>query len=157
MDRFTWGVVGAVALLSLAAIVSVFAVRSAQPAPDLSTPEGVVIAYIQAVQNKDADRAWELLTGPEAVSGPPRSAGIDPKDSFRNEVNNAYRSGERRLRIVDSTITGDTAKVTVEVTNVPAGPGIFFDGSNSHPVNFSLVRRDGAWRINSAPYIWELG
>lgn len=157
MDRFTWGVVIGVVALSFAAIVSVLVVRSGQAPPDLSTSEGVVTAYVLAIQNNRPDAAWELLTGPEAVSGsfrPP--GGALTRDSFRNDVNNAYRGGNRRVRILSSNLTGDTAQVLVEVSNVPSGPGVLFGGTYSRTVNFSLVGQGNTWRINAAPPMWEL-
>ena len=157
MDRFTWGVVIGVVSLSLAAIVSILVVRSGQAPPDPSTPEGVATAYIQAIQSNQPDAAWALLTGPEAVSGSFRAPGTTTtQDSFRNEVNNVHRSGNRRLRILSAVVTGDAAQVQIEVTNVPAGPDVLFGGSFSRTTNFSLVRQGNTWRINSAPPVWEL-
>jgi len=157
MDRFTWGVVVGVVSLSVVAIVSILVVRAGQAPPDLTIPEGVVTAYIIAIQNNQPDAAWELLTGPQAVTGSFRPPGEAPtRDSFRNDVNNAYRSGNRRIRILSTSLTGDSAQVQVEVTNVTSGPGILFGSSYTRIANFSLVRQGDSWRINAAPPVWEL-
>jgi hypothetical protein len=157
VDRFTWGVVVGVVSLCLAALVSILVVRSGQAPPDLSTPDGTATAYIVAIQDNQPDAAWELLSGPEALSSTFRAPGSNAtRDSFRNDVNNASRPGNRRIRILSTSGTGETAQVQVEVTNVASGPGVLFGGSSSHTTNFSLVHQGGTWRINSAPPVWEL-
>jgi len=77
VDRFTWAVAGGVIAICVVALASVLATRAGQQPPDLSTPDGVAVAYALAVQNQDPDRAWGLLASPDAATlygspvGPP--------------------------------------------------------------------------------------
>lgn len=157
MDRLTWGVIGGVVALSLAAVLMVLLVRPAAAPPDLSTPAGAATAYILAIQDKRADEAWELLDTPEAAGvpmGPGRPATLE---TFRQQVNNVHSAPNKRIRIVDSSQTGDTARVDLEITSVSSGPFFFGGGSHSRPHTFSLRQRPAGWRITAAPPMWELG
>ena len=72
------------------------------------------------------------------------------------QVNNNFRRGDRRLRIVESKVTDDTARVDVEITTFSDGD-LFGPSSRSETVTFNLKRRDGAWRITSSPSLYQLG
>src|SRR5437763_3386267 len=62
MDRFTWGIVVGAVLLVAAGLASVTLARHPAAAPDLSTPEGVVRAYVTALDTGHPEQAWDLLT-----------------------------------------------------------------------------------------------
>ena len=51
MDRFTWGIVAGAVLLVALGLVSVTVLRRPVAAPDLSTPDGVVRAYVEDATN----------------------------------------------------------------------------------------------------------
>jgi len=163
MDRFTWSFVIGALVLCVIALASVFVTRAAPP-PDPTTPEGVVAEYILAVRDRDADRAWELLTPTANVGFPTAPPGVaasptTSRDAFRQQVANMPRSSDRqpRIRILDTTITGDTARVDVEVTTTSGGAPLFGGGENSQSFTFTLMRSDGTWRIDSAPSVYQLG
>lgn len=156
MDRFTWAaVVGIVALCAIA-IVSVLIGRQSAAPPDLATVDGVVTAYVVAIQEKRAEDAWALLASPRSAA-PGRYIGDeDTLDNFRRTVNNTSAQNNRRIRIQAVKVEGDTARVDADITVVSRQPLWFGFPSASHTVTFSLKREDGTWRITSAPSVWEL-
>ncbi len=153
IDRFTWGVVAGVLVLAAAGLVSAVVVRSGQSAPDLTTPRGLVTAYITDVQRDDADAAWDLLA-PEALERGPKGPGPSPalgKEEFRQQVLNS-RSSRSRVRILGVTRSADTATVLLEVTSVSGG---LFDNAYSRKIAVSLKRQGESWRITSDPSPWQ--
>jgi hypothetical protein len=161
MDRFTWAAVIAIVALCAAAMITVVVPRATQNPPDLTTPDGVVVAYITAIQDKRADDAWALLDSPQAISGwygDPRSSSGPTQEWFRQQVNNTYTGNRNsRIRIVETRIEGDTARIDAEVTRFSDSMPLFGSGSSSTTVTFNAQRRDGSWRITSSPSIWQLG
>ena len=158
MDKLPWAAVLGVLALSVAAIVSVLLPRPGQTPADPSSPEGVTTAYMNAIRDKRPDDAWALLDSPDAVAdgiGGPNRTRLT-QDQFRLQVNNNYRRGDRRLRIVESKITDDTARVDVEITTF-SDRDLFGPSSSSNTVTFNLKRRDGSWRITSSPSLYQLG
>jgi ketosteroid isomerase-like protein len=158
MDRFTWTFVAGAIALCVLAIASVFLVRAA-PRPSPSTPAGVVTSFIEAVRDREADRAWAQLA-PDAVVGsipPPLSSGTDKHDQFRQQMANLSQdgSGGRRLRITDVSENGTNARVTVEVSQTNGPP--LFGGTDVRTLTFTLKQVDGAWKINSTPSLFEIG
>jgi ketosteroid isomerase-like protein len=159
MDRFTWGFVGGALALCVLTIASIFLVRRQSP-PSLSAPAGAVTAYVQAVRDRDADRAWDLLA-PGAIVGPapPFSPASEaPRDAFRRQMATLDQGGggTRRIRIVGATEKDGTARVTIEITTTTAGPPLL-TGDDSRTVTFTLKQLDGAWKIDSGPSLYEIG
>jgi len=159
MDRFTWAFAAGGLAICVVAIASVFIVRAAGP-PPLSTPAGVVTAYVQAVRDRDADRAWGLL-GPAAAVGsvpPPPGSNTTTRDAFRRQVAGLPENGttSSRIRIAETTINGDSARVAVEITTTTGGPALF-GGEYSRSLTFGLKRVNGDWRIDTAPAPYEIG
>lgn len=159
MDRFTWAIATGVVAISLAALVSAIWVRRAESPPDLSTPQGVATAYILAIQRNEPDRAWDMLASPEAAGVPmgPRAEGMT-REIFRQQVYNAPTRGgqDRRLRILQSQVSGEVAKVNLEVTYFWSGPFGVGGGSNTSTRTIELRRHEATWRIAAAPSVWEL-
>jgi hypothetical protein len=126
----------AVALVVVVALIAVFA--RGGPAPlDADTPEGVVQRYAQAVVDGDLETAEGYLV-PELVESCERvSRGAD----------------DLRITLEETTERDDRARVEVLVVTVygsgPLGP----DEYESEEA-FDLVRVDGEWRIETAP--WDL-
>ena len=157
MDRFTWGAVVAVVVLCGVAIGSVLVGRQTTAPPDMGTPEGVVTAYVVAIQEKRADDAWSLLASPRAAQSGPRFESEDETlDGFRRTVNNTYGGNNRRMRILEVKRESETARVDVDVTTVSAEPFWFGIPSSSRTVTFNLKRDGATWKITSAPSVWEL-
>ncbi len=163
MDRFTWGFAIGAVVLCVVALVSVFVTRAA-PAPDPSTPAGVVTGYVIAVRDRDADRACALMAPGAAVRiapyAPSSQSSQTPCDSLRQDLTNMGRGsqGARRVRILNTAETGETARVDVEIT-MSSGPAIplISGGSNTQTLTFNLRRVNGEWRIDAAPAVYQIG
>jgi hypothetical protein len=158
MDRWTWGLVAGIVAICAVALGAALVSRGAQTPPDLATPEGVAVTYILAIQNREPDQAWDMLTGPEAAAGPfpgPRGE-VLTRETFRQQVLNQPRQNSRRLRLLGSSVSGDTAKVEVQLTY---GSGSFLGGSpsaNAQTRTFELKRQGATWRISAAPPVFDL-
>jgi hypothetical protein len=146
VDRFTWAFVGGAIAVCVLGIASTFYVRAAA-SPSLDSPSGVVFAYLQAIHDHDADRAWGLLA-PNATVG---TAPI-PEKSFRASVSAPAPGGSysRLMRIAGSNQNTDTASVSVEASS-SEGLGV----SDTRELTFRLKKIDSAWKIDSAPSIFE--
>ena len=156
MDRFTWAVAGGVVVLGVVAIISAAVLRGSPP-PDLSTPGGVASAYVLAIQSKHADEAWALLDSPRAVDVQPVRGGTPTKEDFQRQVNNSYSDPNKRIRLLKTEETGDTARVDPEITHVSQAPVLLGGGSASRTLSMSLKRSGESWRITAAPAVYELG
>ena len=136
-DRTLIVILSTIAALVLIALVVVFT-RGEPEALDPSTPAGVVQAYTAAVIDGDEDAAAEFLTAEASV-------GCGPVD--HGSTNNL------RVVLVSTTVRPSSADVVVSlVTSFNDGP--FGASEYEFESNFDLVRVDGAWLIDSAP--WEL-
>jgi hypothetical protein len=147
VDRFTWGVAAGAVILVVAAVTAVSLVQARQPAPDLSRPEGVVRAYLDALQAKRPEAAWDLLSS-AAQGGTTREAFIQRAIGYRP-------SPQERVTIDRVDVQGDTAYVTLSRTT--AVTGLFGPGSYSSEVTVRLVREGGQWRIDVPPDGYLIG
>ncbi len=150
MDRFTWGIVAGVVLLVAAGIATAAVLGGRQTPPDLSTPSGVVLEYVAALQRGDPDRAWSLL----ASSTQARTT----RDSFFLRAGGARPAQDARLSAENEQVQGDTATLDL-VRTYPGGRGPFSFGSQPYsqrsPVR--LVRENGQWRIGVPPDPYLVG
>jgi ketosteroid isomerase-like protein len=147
--------VAGVALLTVASLISLLVTRFQPPAGLLKTPEGVVTAFVQAIQAGNADQAWSYVSPSATVAGPPPAPPTRPvigKDDFRREVEATRGQQPARIRILDVSRNGDSATVRLEVTEVSGG---LFSSPSSHTVSLTLSRQDGSWLITSDPSPWQ--
>ncbi|TDW30753.1 hypothetical protein EDD25_2526 [Cryobacterium psychrophilum] len=131
-------IIGIIAALAAVALAVVFS-RGA-PAPlDESTPAGIVQRYAAAIITGDEATAARYLSpdAPDLCMPGDRSP---PNDNMR-------------ITLASTTIRGDTADVVVTMTTTYDG-GLFGPSSYDSDGTVSLVKTDGSWRIESAP--WEL-
>ena len=144
MDRFTWGIVAGTALLVAAAIVAALLVRQ-NPVPlDLSTPEGTVRAYLEAIDSGRPERAWELL-------GERQQAELT-RDDFISRATASHRSPrEGRITIDRTVVEGATARVELSQTVTSGGPPIFGPSSYTNRITARLEQQRGQWRITVPP------
>ena len=145
MTRFTWGIViGVLALVAVALALAFAAPTRTQP-PDLTTPEGVTLAFALALQQGDADQAWNLLA--------PSAQAQTTKDRFATRAAGVRGSYERaRLTVDDATIDGDTARTNLVRSYASTG-GLFGLGNSSYSNTSTtrLARDNGQWRITTPP------
>ncbi len=139
-------------LLAVTALASLLINRPGQQSPDLSTPGGVVTAYVQAIQAQQADQAWDLLAPEAAQPGPGVPMRPFTKEQFRQEVQSGHRQTSSRIRITSVTQEGNTATVQLEVTNVS---GDLLSSPYSQTFTVSLRRQGTSWRITSDPGPWQ--
>lgn len=141
-DKFLWGIIAGIVIVAILAIALYFARRNAAAGlPDTTTPEGVVSAYVLAVQQQDWERAYAFLADAPNRPDPARfrRVGIE-------ELSNQRNAG---VDIEGSRVTGDQAEVDLAVVNVSGG---LFADVYRNPGVALLERQDGAWKIREMPY-----
>ena len=136
-DRTLVVILAIIAALVIVALAVVFS-RGAPAQLDQATPEGTVQRYATAVLAGD-EAAAALYLSQAALD----SCGRMDSSSTDNT----------RISLVSTTVRDDTADVKIAITT-SYGSGPF--GSSDYETDgvVELVKADGAWRIESAP--WEL-
>lgn len=135
-DRTLLAAGAVVAILVVAAIVVVL---TGDRVVDLdpSTPEGVVQQYMNHALDDDEDEALALTT-------------LDPDDCTRMRAEVSYDRESVRIVLGDVDVSGDDADVDVTITRSSGDP---LDTHQwSEDVTFELVRVDGGWKIDEAPW-----
>jgi hypothetical protein len=145
VTRFTWGIVVGVLVLVGVSIGLALVLPRTQPAPDLETPDGVALAYGLAMQRREPEAAWDLLSS-EAQTRTTRERFI----SRASDIAGSYERA--RLSVEDTRVTGDTARVElVRTYSGSGGPFGLGSGTNSNRSTINLVREQQGWRISSPP------
>lgn len=126
-------VVGVIVLLIV--LVGVLAANRSVTDHDLTTPEGVVQAYVAAVVDGDHQAAADLLSEDSRCD-------VDDLDG-------AYVPELDRVVLLDTEVDADRARVYVE-TVAAEGPFGAFDYSERH--TFLLERSGTYWRITARPW-----
>lgn len=121
-------IVAAVVVL-LAAVAALLAVNRQPPDLDPSTPEGTVQLFVRAVLEGDDEEAVGYL---------------DPSLGCKAPLPDLYRPQGATLTLVDSVTRGDTAEVTIDITE-QAGVGLF--GSWSHRETLQVRAEGDGWLI----------
>ena len=142
LDRFTLGIaVGVVAL-----VVALFLVVLGQPTDagpvDESRPAGVVHNYYLALLRDDPKTAYAYLSADAQARLPYERFAARP----------AYRGPQRRLRIDEEHLEGDTARVLVRWTYTSGGFFPFSTGEYSNEQTIVLRLENGAWKIAQQPF-----
>lgn len=143
MDRFTWAIVAGVAVLVLAGLVGVALLQRQAPAPDLSRPDGVVRAYVEAIDSGRPDRAWDLLAAPARADV--------TREEFLRRATSLSQRPAGRVAIERVTVEGDTARV--EMSRTYAG-GPLVGPAPTERTTVRLVREQGEWRVEVPPEPW---
>ena len=142
LDRFTLSItVGALALVALLCAVILTRPNESQPL-DEARPAGVVHNFYLARLRNDPKTAYGYL-----------SAEAQTKQSYeRFAAMSPNQRSERRLRIDDERVEGDTARVTVRWTSASGG---FFPFSSPEYTNTQTIvlRREGeSWKLTQPIY-----
>lgn len=140
-DRFLVVIVAGIALLAVLA-VSLFLVRRGQVSyqPD-DTPEGVVHNYTLALYQENYERAYGYL-----ADLPNKPTLEQFRQSFYNQL---LSNVQTSLKIEDSHINGEDARVTVALTHSQGDP---FSAPYRDLQSALLTRQNGAWKLKSMPY-----
>jgi hypothetical protein len=121
-------------------VVAAAVVRGREPAPDLSTPSGIVLAYANAEQRGDPQTAWDLL----ATSAQERG----DRERFLARAGN--RGGREYLTTESERVDGDAASVML-VHTYPGSGSVFGSSSSTSRDTVRLAREGPAWRITVPP------
>jgi hypothetical protein len=146
VDRFTWGIVVGAVLLVAAGIGIVAAVQRAPAPADLSTPEGVVRAYVEALDRGQPERAWDLLAD--------RLQAEVSRDEFVRRTTQSFGGPrEGRVAIEQVVVEGNTARVELSRTfSGSGGPfGLFGPSSYTSRQTARLELQGGRWKITVPP------
>ena len=140
IDRFTWGIVAGVVLLVVAGLIGVAIVQRRAVPPDLTQPDGVVRAFVEAVDSGRPDQAWDLLATPARSD-------VSREEFMRRAMTLSTRPPSR-VAIENVRLEGDTARVEASrtYTNDPFGGSSMVQRST-----VLLTREQGAWRIEVPP------
>src|SRR5215207_6215449 len=115
MDRYTYAVIAGVLGLVVVGLGAAAILRGREAPLDLATPGGVVMAYVLAEQDGDAETAWNLLA-------PSAQARAD-RELFLARA--GHRGGEHAyLSIEDERLDGTSASVVL-VQTYPGATGLF--------------------------------
>lgn len=144
-DRFVAGLAIVAALLVVVGLVSVIIVqRQPAPRPDLTTPDGTVLAFLQAYRTgTDAQvrgfysqrviQEYENPSGEKPIPFPPRS--------------NVVPSGSQRVQVLSTSVDGDRAVVDVSITTFqvdsPVSPSEY-----TYRSRIELVREGSQWKLD---------
>jgi len=134
-DRGLLVIVSVIALLVIVALAVVFS-RGEPELLDESTPQGVVQRFSTAVIDGDTAKANSYLT-----------------EAARSSCSAYRESGPLPTRVVLISATERDNTALVKVSVVSAGSGGPF-GPSEYEIEdrFSLVKTDGKWLVDQAPY-----
>ena len=144
-DKFLLGILVGIGALLLLALLAIVFLR--QPAQELAadTPGGTVQRFLQALERRDYDGAYDYLG--DATDKPSRE-----EFARYNADRLAYDQTSSRLRIEQESVSGDSATVVVAVTHFSTGGPFFGSSEWTESQTFALRRLAGTWRITSLPY-----
>ncbi|MCB0216514.1 MAG: hypothetical protein H6648_03515 [Caldilineae bacterium] len=151
-DRFLVAIVAGVSLL----VVVAFAVARLQPEPSFrpdGDPESAAHNYLLALERQDWPRAYGYLS-PSLVCYPATAAQFVDDLSEDNRWLREFEGVE--LRVVDSSVQGDVALVTVRETRYWSG-GLFDSGQSSNDFEMKLIRESGIWHLTRSDQYWWWG
>lgn len=120
-------------LIAVTALVFV-ASRSDTASFEVGSPEATVQAYLQAMVDRDNDRALSYFVA-------------DTKcDS--SDLDRQYLSSDMTVDLVSSNITGDRAQVKIRARY--SNEDLFGGWSEDHTIGLSRI--DGSWKITGIPW-----
>lgn len=123
----------AVALVLVLALVAVMvSANRTSPQLDLTSPEGVVQAWVQRIADRDP-AAFDLLVEPDRCDAAMFDEGWLPESM--------------RVAVLDVAVTDGEATVDVRVTESPGG-GPFNLDEWTHDETYRLERAGEEWRIS---------
>lgn len=124
-----------VAAISIVALIAVFAVKDTTPQLDVTTPEGTLQQYLQSVTARDFDTAITYLAA-------------DTKCKIEDFDQSSIQDSIR-ISLSDSSITGDSASIKVNIENSNGDP---FGGTYTESQAFRLSKSQSGWKIAGIPW-----
>lgn len=129
--------IGAIVVGLIVVVAALVALTRSEPATlDPSTPEGTAQRYVQAILDGDNATAHSLLSEEDCEIGP-----------------RFFGDQTVRARLVDSTVSGETATVEVELV-FSGGDPLFGGYGYEERAWINLEQVDGTWLVDpdSWPY-----
>lgn len=152
IDRFVGGVALVTLLLVGIGLASVVVVgRQPTPVPDLSRPDGVVLAYLrdrQEGREQDAQALYSANARQTTVAGPPGS----PPKPIALPPRPSQPQTSQRIQVTSTQIDGDRATVNLEITTFRADSPIT-PSESSYQQSIPLVQEGGQWKIDQILYL----
>jgi hypothetical protein len=146
-DYFLMVIVGGIGLLVLLAIASLFLLH--QPPPDFpaNSPGGVAQSYITAYNNRDYDKAYDLL-----------DSAMQKRISRQTYKNSIYQQNSQNISVFikSENINGNNASVTVEITHYNQFSPFANGESWKEDSTMGLNLENGVWRIGNLNYPYGL-
>jgi len=141
-DRFLLVILGAIGLLVIAALLLFFIRQRGQEYGPQDTPQGVVRNYVLALDARDYERAYSLLSEAE---------GKPDFDRFRQDfLARRVDPSNAAILIQKDWQSGEDTLVDLVVVHAASGP---FADSYRQPEQALLVRdAAGEWKLARMPY-----
>lgn len=141
-DRFLLVILGAIGLLVIAALLLFFIRQRGQEYGPQDTPQGVVRNYVLALERRDYERAYSLLSEAE---------GKPDFDRFRQDfLARRVDPSNAAILIQKDWQSGEDVLVDLVVVFAASGP---FGDSYRQPEQALLVRdAAGEWKLARMPY-----
>ena len=141
-DRFLLVILGAIGLLVIAALLLFFIRQRGQEYGPQDTPQGVVRNYVLALEKRDYERAYSLLSDAE---------GKPDFDRFRQDfLARRVDPSNAAILIQKDWQSGEDVLVDLVVVFAASGP---FGDSYRQPEQALLVRdAAGEWKLARMPY-----
>ncbi len=137
---------GACVLLLAGLLVALLAARQPQASFAPGSPEAAVTSYLGLLQNGQVDEAFGMAA---LETGPPFHEAVT-REQFHERFD-AWSQSPHRVTLLRSSVSGDNASVTVEISTFR--PDLFPAADRTVQQTFTLSRRDGAWTITGPTYM----
>jgi hypothetical protein len=144
-DRFVVGVAVVAALLVVTGFAAVLIVqRQPAPQPDLSTPDGTVLAYLQAYRAGSDEEIRSYYSKRLVRTLDQRASPGIPRPPIARP---APTDQSQRVQIVKKQIDGPRASITLSITTFrvdsPVSPSEY-----SYQTSVPLVLEDSQWKLD---------
>ncbi len=143
-DRFLIGILIGIGVLVLVALILFLSRQGQSQYGDESSPSGVLHNYILALQKRDYERAYRYLADFE---GKPDLAQF--QQSF---LSNQGQSIDNTPVEIGETVADELNQSAFVQMTLIHGSRDLFDSGYRETNTASLVRQNGAWKIQSIPY-----
>ena len=140
-----------VTLLVAGSIVAVVATRQPAVTYPPGSPEATAATYLRLLQNGQVDEAYALTAFPPGPSpyGSPTDYPMT-RERFHAQFDQ-WSETPHQVVLLRSTVTGDHASVTVEITAFR--PDLLGGNDQRAQQTLTLVRQDGVWRVTGPAFL----
>lgn len=147
-DQFLYGILIGIGVLVIGALILFFIRRGQVTYGNDTTPAGALQNYFLAVQRRDYQRAYDYL-----VEGAGKPAYSSFQQQFLTHQNDLINN--TAVEVGKVTMDELTQQAFVEVTLITSS-GDLFGSSYSRQETAVMVRQNGAWKVQQAPYPYDV-